>query len=599
MAIKHSAEDYIRSKNWDYREHGNEFWLDCPACGEGMKDGSFAINTDTGAWNCKRATCTGISGWNGGSLYRLKALMGDVKETTPTTKSSGPNGNVKQVAPKSYSAPKPVERTQDETVAHEAAEWLKSRGLDLAVVKQFKIQPILFGDKQEPTIAFPYYRNGVHIHTKYRLRDGKKAPWKNFRAESDCRRCLYGADLIPATATELIIVEGELDAVAMKQLGFPAVSLPDGIDSINEFIAEEFDWLKRFKTIYLAVDMDVPDQKLQTLARRLGQDRCKRVSLPFKDPNECLAMGWGHEDVQEALNGSYDVKPKQLKSTDDFARAYGESRFSEGSEEKNTGTPWHLPGLNDYLLGKRPGSMTFWPGFNFAGKTTAMLQEMGDDLKSGVKCLFLCLEISAFEALDWILQQQLGRPLRLITVDHFCDALFDFLKNLWWVEPSGKLTEDDMYDAIRYAVLRYGVEQIYIDNLTCVGFRKDDFNAQAEFARKVKFEVARELGVHVHVITHTRKAQSMKNVSGDRNDIAGAKELSDLSDNVIIIRRNEEKDEEKAKNQPTTFIDIDKNRFGKKQGVIQLKYDDYTNRFGPYFGLPMKQHQDERKAFYR
>lgn len=568
---KLTAESYIQQKGWTTKEHGNEIWLNCPACGEGLKDGSFSINAVAGTWNCKRGTCRGFGGQTSGTLYQLMQALGDAKEYS----KPGAKGLVRPAVEKKYEAPKPL--VADTSLVDEARTYIQSRGLDIETVRLFGVKPVVHPEGR--AIAFPYFRNGQHVHTKYRLRDGKKEAWKNFKADPGCKRTLYGADMIPATSGSLIITEGEFDAIAMKCLGMPAVSMPDGISSIDGWIEEEYEWLQRFKTIFLAVDMDVKEADLKKLANRLGIERCKRVVMPLKDANECLLAGWGAEDLQKALNEAEDIRPQELRHSEDFCDDYANSRFVQDSEEKNLGPKWHIPGLAVMLKGKRPGNLTIWPGFNGAGKTTLMLQEMGDDCAAGVKCLFFCLEMSAFEATDWLLQQQCRKPMKEVTVGDYQKAVFaGFLQNLWWVEPRGALRDEQLIEAARYAVLRYGVTQIYIDNLTCLWFRKDDMNAIAEFAKTCKFKLARELGAHVHLIVHTRKAQNMKVVSADRNDIAGPKELSDLADEVIITRRNEEKDPVKSRGKATTWLDVDKNRHDRALGIISLQYNMKTNR---------------------
>ncbi|KAL1098721.1 hypothetical protein V6Z11_D05G117300 [Gossypium hirsutum] len=151
-------------------------------------------------------------------------------------------------------------------------------------------------------IAFTYWRKGELVNCKYR--DLAKRFWQ----EKNTEKILYGLDDI-ADASDIIIVEGEMDKLAMEEAGFRnCVSVPAGAPpsvSKKEVPAEEQDtkyrylwnckeYFKKASRIILATDGDLPGQALaEELARRLGRERCWRVKWPkkndvghFKDANE-------------------------------------------------------------------------------------------------------------------------------------------------------------------------------------------------------------------------------------------------------------------------------------------------------------------------
>jgi twinkle protein len=70
--------------------------------------------------------------------------------------------------------------------------------------------------------AFPYYRNGKLVNIKYR------GPNKTFWQVKGAEKILYGLDDI-VNQDWIIIVEGELDKLALEEAGFQnVVSVPDG-----------------------------------------------------------------------------------------------------------------------------------------------------------------------------------------------------------------------------------------------------------------------------------------------------------------------------------------------------------------------------------
>lgn len=80
------------------------------------------------------------------------------------------------------------------------------------------------GDKY--IIAFTYRQNGAIVGCKYRTME------KRFWQEKDTRKWLYGLDDINE-ATEIIIVEGEIDKLSVEEAGFRnCVSVPGGAPQI-------------------------------------------------------------------------------------------------------------------------------------------------------------------------------------------------------------------------------------------------------------------------------------------------------------------------------------------------------------------------------
>ncbi|XP_057465094.1 primase homolog protein-like [Actinidia eriantha] len=121
--------------------------------------------------------------------------------------------------------------------------------------------------------------------------------------EKGTEKILYGLDDIEE-ADEIIIVEGEIDKLSMEEAGFlNCLSVPDGAPqklSTKELPSPEKDYtfqylwnckeyLDKASRIILATDSNKPGAALaEKLARRLGRERCWRVSWPKKDEFSCF-----------------------------------------------------------------------------------------------------------------------------------------------------------------------------------------------------------------------------------------------------------------------------------------------------------------------
>lgn len=164
---------------------------------------------------------------------------------------------------------------------------------------------------------------------------------------------LFGWHTIPHNATEIILTEGEFDAMAVYQAtGRPAVSLPNGCRSLP---MEVLVLLERFDTVYLWMDNDGPGREgAEMFARKLGVERCLLVQPsgkrgwnngsgecedddcedveallgldngassdgsrppPPKDANEALLQGW---DINELLNEASELPHERIMKFSDL-----------------------------------------------------------------------------------------------------------------------------------------------------------------------------------------------------------------------------------------------------------------------------------------
>ncbi|KAH6554627.1 hypothetical protein KP509_1Z319500 [Ceratopteris richardii] len=154
-------------------------------------------------------------------------------------------------------------------------------------------------------VVFPYFMCGETVNFKFRtLR-------KMFWQLKHSLKVFYGLDDI-ISASEIIIVEGEIDKLAMEEAGFlNCVSVPDGApgkisaeyspceieDRMFSYIWNCKEYFKKASRIIIATDGDHPGQILaEELGHRLGRERCYRVQWPkqpdgtkvYKDANEVL-----------------------------------------------------------------------------------------------------------------------------------------------------------------------------------------------------------------------------------------------------------------------------------------------------------------------
>jgi twinkle protein len=215
-------------------------------------------------------------------------------------------------------------------------------------------------------ILFPYRVNGELINIKHR-RLGEKQFWM----ESGCELVWYGLDWCRGAET-VYVVEGEIDALTMRQAGYKSVlSTPNGAPPIGtaarlDYFASGVDIFEAARTVVLAGDGDAPGQSLTAeLARRIGVEKCKRVQWPdgIKDANECLAK-LGSAALTEAVDGAIPYPIAGIITADDELDEV--LRLHREGMPRGLSTGW---ASLDNLFSVVPGYFTVITGIPGSGKS--------------------------------------------------------------------------------------------------------------------------------------------------------------------------------------------------------------------------------------
>ena len=179
-----------------------------------------------------------------------------------------------------------------------------------------------------------------------------------------------------------------------------------------------------------------------------------------------------------------------------------------------------------------PGGVTIWSGFPGAGKTTLLRQLACHCLLRGSSVFFASLEEDPRNVLVSLAGVAAGREMPTAhQMQWFIDAYGQRFR-LWGV--IGIAQHRKLLAVIR-KLAEQGVRHAIIDSLMCLDIANDDFEAQRKFANLVA-ATARAANIHIHLVAHPRKLVSADQ-EPDINDVAGARELGGIADNVIFVRR--------------------------------------------------------------
>lgn len=180
-----------------------------------------------------------------------------------------------------------------------------------------------------------------------------------------------------------------------------------------------------------------------------------------------------------------------------------------------------------------PGGVSVWSGFPGAGKTTVLRQFICHTLHRGSSLFLASLEEDPSDALVRLAATAAGAPEpNAHQMQWFIDAYAKRFR-LWGI--IGLAAHLRLLGVAR-ELASQGVRHVVIDSLMCLDVRNDDFEAQRKFANLVA-ATARAAKIHIHLVAHPRKLLK-SDQELDLNDVAGAREIGGMADNVIFIRRD-------------------------------------------------------------
>lgn len=416
----------------------------------------------------------------------------------------------------------------------------KARGISPDILRRYRIQQVTSAT-HGPACVFPIYEPtgkvvdmAKYLATKRGL-DGKKFIW----ATPDAKPHLFGWQAIDGNARDVVITEGEIDALTVADWGFAALSIPSGVKNM-EWIEHDFDPLARFERIFVLTDNDAPGHECaEVIAKRLGRERCFRVILPgFKDANEALKSGkFVGPDFETAIDAGKTLDPAELVNAGDLGDLLWEELNPSNPETLGTETPWDI----DWKI--RPGEVTIWTGWNGHGKSHALMQVMLNDASQKQRCLVASFEMPVAQSLRQLASMCIGRRPRSRTE---ADAALAWLSpGFWFYNVVGVKPWREFMPVFEYAIRRYGISRIVIDSLLRVGVGEEDYEAQKEFVGHL-VEFAAKYKVHVHLVCHARKQDDESKAPG-KMDIRGSGSITDLVHNGFSVWRNKGKEQAIAK----------------------------------------------------
>ncbi len=424
---------------------------------------------------------------------------------------------------------------------------LTARGLDPELAVRYGIAD---SSRTGFDVEIAYLRAGKRVNTKFRTLLGEK----RFCQEKDGEKIFWNWDCQLDRSLDvmpLIITEGELDALAAIQAGFPrTMSVPDGApaEAIGDgadskkysYLDGATEALRDCREIIICADGDAPGTNLLTdLSLRLGRARCKWVRYPkgCKDLNDALRL-YGPRGVTETINRAA------------WTNVDGVYRMSQlpplpDAHAHDIG----LPGLEKHYR-MRLGDLCIVTGVPSSGKSAFI----GDIVGRMVENYSWNAALASFEQRPQIDHRRMLRtfhnrklviyqhPEEIAAADGWIDDHFCFLVP----SEDDDVTLDWVLDRAAVAVIRHDCKIVVIDPFNEMDHIRPQGMTLTEYtgyALKQFRKFAAKFRVHFIVAAHPAKmyrADNGKIPIPGLYDISDSAHFANKSDVGIVIHREDD-----------------------------------------------------------
>jgi len=476
---KSSALRYVIGKGWSWSgPNGGNIQIEkCPLCGGGgskfyMKVADPAESTGDGLFQCFHGSCGKT-----GNLRSLQELLGDrVPGVESRAAWAGTTG-------KQDALPNVDECAAALLGNAEVMDYLLNvRGFSREIIEKQRLglkEKVYFRKAGETrALVLPYLSaEGNVTFAKYRSTPPDE---KDFTCPHGHEAGLYNASALNDECKEIIMVEGECDCISLLDHG---IENTVGVPGAGVHKATWVEALDRINPkIYILFDNDTAGKKgAQTLASRIGIERCFRIALPtgVKDVNDYFTHGGtvgGFEKLKEDA-ALFDISG--VHSSKDAL-----SQLEDELNGKKDLAPTYVsqwPELNK-LIGLEEGDILDLVAPGKVGKSTMSLNLI-DHLVSTYNepGLIVSLEMTAARlAKKWIsmltnFEDNLtvpGSPEALAKLKELKECVVKAREiqqtreaDLYFAYPSLVKEPEDIFKLLRDCIRRYGIKFIVFDNV--------------------------------------------------------------------------------------------------------------------------------------
>lgn len=394
---------------------------------------------------------------------------------------------------------------------------------------------------------------------------------------------MYGMHLWRDGGKQVVICEGELDAMSMSQAmqnKWPVVSVVNGAAGAKKNISNNIEWLEKFETIILMFDQDDAGRKAsEECALLFTPGKAKIAKLPLKDASDMLQAG----RTKELVDCMWEAKvhrPDGIVAGDELWDI-----ISTVDDVKAASYPYS--GINEKTQGLRRGEIVTVTAGSGIGKSQLTREFAHHLLSQGETIGYIALEESVKRTAQGLMAIEMNKPFHLDANQADKEEMRSafnstvgsgrvFLYDHW-----GSTDSENLLAKIRYMVRGCDCSFIILDHLSIVvsGMGDGDERRLIDNTMTKLRTLTEELQCGLILVSHLKRPGGDKgHEEGAVTSLAqlrGSAAIAQLSDMVIGLERNQQDKD----NPNLTTVRILKNRWTGETGVAcHLGYSKVTGR---------------------
>ena len=573
-------EHGIRLRSYAAGDHRST----CPKCSAQRKNKkdeclSVTIDGDSAVWNC----------WHCASDLGIP-FTGSVRL------AGGVHAGFTPKAKRVYDLPTTAQKMVDEEAI---LEWFLMRGLSRKTVTSYNVaQALKYSEgNQRLMIAFNYYRDNELVSVKYRRAVHEK-PY-GYSQDKGTEQIFYGLHMLPEAPDELIICEGEVDALSVYEAtGKPALSVPAGgqteykgeNDKSFHFLEDQRELIDAATRIVVMTDADEAGRGLANeMARRIGKNKCFRVRFPedCKDANEVL-LKHGPTLVGELIEYAEPWPIAGVHSVWDYEDEVMADYDGLSFEPLSTG----FPNLDPYFK-VLDGQISIVTGIPNSGKSEFLdhlILNMAQN--HGWKFGICSFENKPQHHIRKFLEKHTGAPFfsegptkrmskeEIKTGMGWLNRYFKFIRYNDWRKATP--TIDSILDQARMLVMRHGIKGLVIDPYNELD-RPMGENSETEYVSIMLAKVrqfAESHDCHVWFVAHPKKMVTFNDQDvpvPTAYDIAGSARWADKGDVIWAVSR----DRRDTSKPVEVHVHKVRDKYVGQVGCAYFHYNRMNGRYSP------------------
>lgn len=272
-------------------------------------------------------------------------------------------------------------------------------------------------------------------------------------------------------------------------------------------------------------------------------------------------------------------------------QTFGE--IEDEDRSKIVSIPSGITQLDAECCGFDKPSLNIWSGNNGSAKSTLLNQIAINAVNQGFKVAIYSGELRGQRLKRWVVMQAAGKAHNrksiynsydYYTPDSIKEHVVSWLSDKLYVyNTKYSHNMEQVCLEVETLVREKQIDMLIMDNLSCMDIAELDFgvNEQQKTAVKLLLRLTTKLGIATHLVVHPKKAEGFLR----KNDVSGAKALTDLADSVFFCHRWNQDTQKAAKEFLPEPVFYDLNTCGTTNIVEVIKHREFGEAEGHIYRL--------------